>query len=557
MSRTPLQIERVAVAALAAAILFVVLFWRLGVPSFWDPDEAHYAETTREMVASGDWLAPYYNEQPFFDKPVLFHQLQGASMTLFGPTEFAARLVPALAALALIGITLWLGSAVGSRRTGLVGGLLLAVSPGVFGLARYAILDTVFTAFVFGGAALLAVAALRDRPRLQWAGYVAVALAVLTKGPLALVLCGLTLILACVASADLRRRLLGLRWIVGLCLIVAIAAPWFVYMYLRFRQDFVNGYVLDENLRLFAGSRFGNQPGPLFYVQILAVGFLPWTGLLLGRLVDDVAAVVRGERLDAVETILWLWALVVVAFFSASTFKLDHYVFYAAPALCVLCARAWEDAQTQPIARRHAATRVGAFTAGPLLIAIGVAMGYLLVTRLALPRAAMVIPIVIIACGVALTAVVIRGTARGRLSPAVPWAGLIALTVTYAGLILFALPALEQHKVAPDLARFVVSRAADRDRVASYRLNRLTPAFRFYVNRHTYFLHSPAEADAFFRSGEPFYCVMAREAYDELVARGMALDILYQREGVWVTSGRALSRKRLPLTQFVVVGKAR
>ena len=88
-----------------AVLLFVVLFWRLGVPSFWDPDEAHYAETSRELLRTHDWLAPYYNEQPFFDKPVLFHWLQGLPMALSGPTEFAARITPALASLALIGVT--------------------------------------------------------------------------------------------------------------------------------------------------------------------------------------------------------------------------------------------------------------------------------------------------------------------------------------------------------------------------------------------------------------------------------------------------------------------
>src|SRR3981189_1393429 len=98
------------VGALSAALLFVVLFWRLGTPTFWDPDEAHYAETTREMIATGDWWAPYYNEQPFFDKPVLFHQLQGSAMGLVDDPEFGARLVPALAALGLIAVTLWFGA---------------------------------------------------------------------------------------------------------------------------------------------------------------------------------------------------------------------------------------------------------------------------------------------------------------------------------------------------------------------------------------------------------------------------------------------------------------
>ena len=240
-----------------AALLFIVLFWRLGTPTFWDPDEAHYAETSREVLNSGDWLAPYYNEQPFFDKPMLFHWLQAGAMALVGPTEFGARLAPALGALALILITGWLGATLVSFEVGLVAALLLAASPSVFALARYAILDSVFTAFLFGGVSLVTVAALKDRPRLQWGGYVLIALGVMTKGPLALVLCGLSFGLALVVSAELRRRLLALRIVTGLILVLALSAPWFIYMWLRFREDFVAGYVLDENIRLYATNRFG------------------------------------------------------------------------------------------------------------------------------------------------------------------------------------------------------------------------------------------------------------------------------------------------------------
>jgi 4-amino-4-deoxy-L-arabinose transferase-like glycosyltransferase len=293
--------------ALGVALLFVVLFFRLGAPTFWDPDEAHYAETSREMISTGDWWAPHYNAEPFFDKPVLFHQLQAAVMILFGPTEFAARLVPALAALALVGITVWFGASVVSPGVGLAAGVLLAASPGVFGLARFAILDTLFTTFLFGGAAAVAVAALRDRPRWQWVGYAGIALAVLTKGPVALILSGLALGLVVAVSADLRRRLLALRWMTGLGFVVLASAPWFIYMYWRFRHAFVEGYFLDENLRLFGATRYANQPGVFFYLQILATGLLPWTGVLVGRLVDDVRRIARRDRLDSVEVLLWAW----------------------------------------------------------------------------------------------------------------------------------------------------------------------------------------------------------------------------------------------------------
>ena len=117
-----------ALLILASLLLFIVLFWRLGAPTFWDPDEAHYAETTREMIATGDWWAPYYNDVPFFDKPVLFHQLQGASMLVFGQNELGARMLPALAALILILITVWFGARMISPDVGAVAGLMLAAS---------------------------------------------------------------------------------------------------------------------------------------------------------------------------------------------------------------------------------------------------------------------------------------------------------------------------------------------------------------------------------------------------------------------------------------------
>ena len=554
---SPLQRGRswhaIALGLLAGSLIFIALFWRLGEATFWDPDEAHYAETTREMIASGDWLAPHYNGQPFFDKPILFHQLQGLAMLAVGQNELGARLVPALAGLGLILVTVWFAASVTTLDVGIVAGLMLAGSAGVFALARYAILDSLFTMFTFGGASAMTVAALRGRRSLQWIGYLAIALGVMTKGPIALVLCGLTLAVASVVSADARRRLFGLNWIAGLTLVIALASPWFIYMYVRFGEAFVKGYVLDENIRLFATSRFGNQPGVWFYFQILAAFLLPWTALLVGRLVDDIRAVARGESLDTVEILLWSWTAAVVGFFSLSTFKLDHYVFPAAPALCVLCARAWVDLRTAD-RTRHAASRVGLHLVGPLLVAVGLGFGYLLIERLDLPRAALLIPAVLTVCGAGMMVLL---NVRGGRPARVPWFVTLATAATFAGLIAFVLPALEQRKVVDDIARWVAARAEPEARIASFRLNRWTPAFRFYVDRPTAFLEDPKEAAAFFAAPGPFFCAMHRSAYDEFIALGIPLTIVQERDGLWATSGRALWRRREAPARFVIVSRSR
>lgn len=543
-------------AVAVAALLFVVLFWRLGATSFWDPDEAHYAETTRELIVTGDWWAPYYNDQPFFDKPIFFHQLQAVAMLVAGQNELGARLVPALAALGLVLFTGWLGATLISVDAGLVAALLLAINPGVFALARYAILDTLFTALLFGGVGLLAVAALRDRPALQYPGYVLIAGAVMTKGPLALVLCGLAMALAIAMSADVRRRLLGLHWIAGAGMAVAISAPWFVYMYLRFRGDFVAGYVLDENLRLFATDRFGDQPPFWFYFQILATGMLPWTGIVIGRLVDSVRAAVSHKRRDgpgSVDVLLWAWTIAIVGFFTLSRFKLDHYVFPAAPALCLLIARAWGDLRRFPDSPENRGARVGLRLVGPLLIMLGAAAAYFLLARLELPAAALFVPAVVVAAGVLIT---VRVNVRHDRPPAVPWIALTAVATIYVGVLLFVMPSLEKQKVVPEIARWVASRAEPDARIASYHLNRWDTAFRFYVDRHVTMLDEVDEIVELVnapRGSKPFYCVMLGEEYDELAARGVPLKVVYARDGMWATSGRALWRRALPPTRFVVV----
>src|SRR4029079_11152520 len=94
--------------------------------------------------------------------------------------------------------------------------------------------------------------------------------------------------------------------------------------------------------------------------KLCGCGWRRWRGMRIGRLIDDIRDALRGVRIDPVETMLWAWTAAIVGFFTLSTFKLDHYVFPAAPALCVLSARAWTDAR--------AATRIGRQLIGPLLI---------------------------------------------------------------------------------------------------------------------------------------------------------------------------------------------
>ena len=236
----------------------------------------------------------------------------------------------------------------------------------------------------------------RDRPRLQWPGYVFLALAVLTKGPIALVFCGLTLAVAIAAvrrsAPASARTALGARARSSSSRLVGAVVRLHVSAASARPSSTATSSTRTSGCSRAAGSR--NQPGFWFYFQILAAGLAA-----VDRAADRTPGRRRARRghaasgSTAFETLLWAWTLAVVGFFTLSTFKLDHYVFPAAPALCLLCARAWADVRAEPLAPRHAARASGLHLIGPFLVAVGLGCGYFLIARLALPWGAVMVPI--------------------------------------------------------------------------------------------------------------------------------------------------------------------
>jgi 4-amino-4-deoxy-L-arabinose transferase-like glycosyltransferase len=211
-----------------AAVAWVVVFGRLGYPSLLDPDEAHYAQLTREMIRARSWFVPLLDGSPFIDKPVLFHWLQIAAVWAFGESEFALRLPSALAGIGLLLLTRWVAAELFGRPVGNVAAMMFATLPFTFALANVALFDMVYTAFLFGAVACLTLACAQGRPRLQVAGYLLLTLAVMTKGPAALVLVLLWAAVAAAISKPARQALWSLHWGTGLLAVVVLASPWYV-----------------------------------------------------------------------------------------------------------------------------------------------------------------------------------------------------------------------------------------------------------------------------------------------------------------------------------------
>ena len=540
--------------AMWAIIAWVVVLWRPGAFSLLDPDEAHYAQLTREMLRTRSWLVPLLDGAPYIDKPVLFHWLQATSVYLIGESEFALRLPSASAALLLFAVVRWAGSQFFGRATGNRSAVMFAALPLTFALASIGLFDMVFTAFLFGAMACLLVASLRDRAALEYAGWPLLTLAVMTKGPVALLL---VVAFGVVLSVSKRTRIAvtRLRWMSGLVFVTIAASPWFVYMWVTFPERFVADYVFAGNLWYFtAPEAYTTRQSDLaFYLRTFLGAFFPWSIVALGRGADAVGMWRRGESLSIEERVLWIWIMVVMVFFTMAGFKLDTYIFPSAPAVAMLAAFGWQQASrsTAGLDVRSWTRRAVLVVAVVLITAGVVASAVLFRIDLGLTAGAIAVPVALLAGGVLLSFRLRQNPGRLPRCPVVTVATLLCL---YAGVVMFGLPVLERSRPTATLGRWIQSHTPHGSPLGVVGLNDWRGSIRYYADRPLVPLHGADAVHAFLdrRPGE--YVLMRRRDYLALRARGSNIRAVGGRPAIVGRTGKYIRRQEWG--RIVVVRRA-
>lgn len=328
----------------------VIFFYRLGAPGLMDPDEGRYAEIAREMLVLKDWLVPHLNFFPYLEKPPLVYWLTAASFKVLGSGELAARLPSAVSALGGLFLAYGLGRVLWGPVAAFFGATVLVSAAGYVALGRIITLDMTFSFLVNLGIGLGYLALRQERPRLWAWAYGVLALAVLTKGPVALILAGLVWGLWVLIYSPppqpsplkgegaggkgfAKLRLLFQPW--SWLLLTILVLPWFVYLQWRIPEYF-RFFVLEQNFGRFLTPAI--HPEPLYYfVPVLLGLLLPWTFLL-----PWAWRVQRPDR-DPDRAFLLIWAGVVLVFFSLSRGKLAPYILPALLPLALLLGRRLAD----------------------------------------------------------------------------------------------------------------------------------------------------------------------------------------------------------------------
>ncbi|KAA5533253.1 glycosyltransferase family 39 protein [Taibaiella lutea] len=306
--------------AVIGALLFIPF---LGHVHLFDWDEVNFAECAREMLVSKNYLRVQIDFQPFWEKPPMFIWMQVICMKIFGINEFAARLPNALMGIATLCTLFYVGKRTVSERMAWWWTFIYAASwlPAFY--FKSAIIDPTFNYFIF--VSFFQVYLLKHGDR-KWlhaslAG-VFLGIAVLTKGPVAILVAMLSLLVYLV----LNKGFWGYKWQYFLVIALACFATTFLWFGIDIMQHglwFTREFIKYQ-IRLFTTGDAGHG-GPFYYhFVVLLIGCFPAVAFLFQSGKKSTLTSAKTEETDFTR---WMWVMfwVVLILFSIVKTKIVHY----------------------------------------------------------------------------------------------------------------------------------------------------------------------------------------------------------------------------------------
>lgn len=310
--------------------------------------EVMVTHPAQRIIEDGRWIVPSYASGVWLDKPPLANWLTALSFRIAGGfSEFAARLPAALAAIGLCLVVTLLAMRTENRRAVLFAGIAQATMVYMYMQGRLGEPDMLFALFLTAAQGTLYWHWCKgrfDMPiKLGVLFYLLAALAVLTKGLLAVIFIGLTVC----AFAFVRRTwkpITSLLFSPGIILFIFIAGGWHLAAYLAVGQQAIDEWTYNSVLRFFGFHHLDNSRSWLFYLYKFPFYFytvpwltLPWSILLIAgarRLWQDT------RRTDGYgDQFLWCWFVTGLIFLTLCFFKHKHYIIPALPPLSILAGR--------------------------------------------------------------------------------------------------------------------------------------------------------------------------------------------------------------------------
>lgn len=305
---------------------------RLTLPLL-EPEEALYAVLPRDMLAEGQFVVPVLRGEPYLDKPPLLYWLVMGCYRAFGVHVWSARLVPTLAAWLTVLVVFAWGRVCGGREVGLTCAAVLTLTCDFVYRGPMLTPNGLLGLLTTTGLALGHLALRYERVQLGWwiASAFFTGLAVLTKGPVGLVLVGTPLfVLPRIVRGFARPGGQALLIYVGT--VTLVAAPWFFAVTTR-HPEFAEYFFWKHNFQRFA-SPFDHAKPVHYYLPQILLGGLPWTIMTATQFMGSTDAR-SSVRLSADSRFALITACIWFAFFSLSGSKRPAYLLPLWPVVAI------------------------------------------------------------------------------------------------------------------------------------------------------------------------------------------------------------------------------
>lgn len=533
---------------LAAALLVLALFLpgRATLPPL-DRDEPRYMEASEQMLRSHDFIDVRFQDQPRYLQPAGIYWLEAAAVAATGTLErrevWAYRIPTLIAVIASVLLTIRIGETLFGAETGLLGGLMLAVSVLMTAEGRMATIDSCLLATILAvQMALLRAWSERDTDRVTpaWVAVLywgALGVGLMLKGPVMLIpALGTPLALALVERRVGWWRRLRPGW--GPLLTLAIVLPWCVAIWLVSHGLFFERAVGTNFLGKVASGQQAHGLPPGYHLAAFAVAF--WPGSLFAAMAIPF---VWMRRRSAQVRFLLCWIVPHWLVFEAIATKLPHYVLPTYPAIALLAAAALtQPGGWRPPAAWWGRALLGLYAALWLLVGVTLACaGPVLVWVLQhrLPVASLIVPALSVPLLLLSAWLLVRGRPKDALLAVSGGAAILS-----AGLFLVVVPRLTTIWLSPRIAQTVAMvRPCPTSVLASASFSE--PSLVFLAGQSTRLVDPAAAAD--FLDTDRACGLALIGSRDEaafrarLAAHGLAVQRLATIDGLNYSTGKRLS----------------
>ena len=319
------------------ALSFVFFMLGNNILSLTNPDEVFYAQTAKEMAQHNTWMTPYIFGAPQFEKPILIFWLLRAAGIIFGFAGFGTRFFPALFGIFGVLAVYFLGL-IGfkNERKAFVCGLVLMSSGLYFGMARTVFTDLIFSVFIlFSLVSFYWGYTFKNK---KTAGillfFMFAGLAVLTKGPLGMLITFLTVFFFLLTRKE-ANSILSRPFFWGFLLFLAISLPWYIFMEMKYGAAFNREFFYNDHFRRLIEAEHSSNDRWYFYPFSIVGCMFPWCLYLLLGLFYFLKNL--KHNLNPFYLFLFLWLAVVFLIFQPAHSKLVSYILPLFPVLAMIC----------------------------------------------------------------------------------------------------------------------------------------------------------------------------------------------------------------------------